>query len=166
MAAKLVKPDKVVLAVVGDGGFLMNSQVIDLYALTCMVTAGASPPMAEHRYGMPCHCLDVDSLCLCPTAKSYDTLHPGHRCRAHRRRGYVCATWVPSSGLGRNQGCGVVLELTLLTLNLSVKELATAVSMKMDLTILILNDDAYGMIKWKQVTSSARAPLHLDGLRQ
>ena len=27
MAAKLVKPDKVVLAVVGDGGFLMNSQV-------------------------------------------------------------------------------------------------------------------------------------------
>ncbi len=27
MAAKLVKPDKVVLAIVGDGGFLMNSQV-------------------------------------------------------------------------------------------------------------------------------------------
>ena len=27
MAAKLVKPDKAVMAVVGDGGFLMNSQV-------------------------------------------------------------------------------------------------------------------------------------------
>ncbi|CAK0784038.1 hypothetical protein CVIRNUC_007241 [Coccomyxa viridis] len=55
MAAKLVKPDKAVMAVVGDGGFLMNSQ-----------------------------------------------------------------------------------------------ELATAVSMGIDLTVLILNDDAYGMIKWKQ----------------
>lgn len=32
-----------------------------------------------------------------------------------------------------------------------VQELATAVSMGLDLTILILNDDAYGMIKWKQV---------------
>ncbi len=27
MAAKLVKPDKAVMAIVGDGGFLMNSQV-------------------------------------------------------------------------------------------------------------------------------------------
>ena len=27
MAAKLVRPDKAVMAVVGDGGFLMNSQV-------------------------------------------------------------------------------------------------------------------------------------------
>jgi thiamine pyrophosphate-dependent acetolactate synthase large subunit-like protein len=27
------------------------------------------------------------------------------------------------------------------------------VSMGLDLTILILNDDAYGMIKWKQVRS-------------
>ena len=27
MAAKLVKPDKAVMAVVGDGGFLMHSQV-------------------------------------------------------------------------------------------------------------------------------------------
>ena len=34
-----------------------------------------------------------------------------------------------------------------------VQELATAVSMGLDLTKLILNDDAYGMIKWKQVTS-------------
>ena len=32
-----------------------------------------------------------------------------------------------------------------------VQELATAVSMGIDLTVLILNDDAYGMIKWKQV---------------
>ena len=31
------------------------------------------------------------------------------------------------------------------------QELATAVSMGIDLTVLILNDDAYGMIKWKQV---------------
>ena len=31
MAAKLVKPDKVVLAVVGDGGFLMNSQVTTFF---------------------------------------------------------------------------------------------------------------------------------------
>ena len=29
--------------------------------------------------------------------------------------------------------------------------------MKMDLTVLILNDNAYGMIKWKQVRSSACA---------
>jgi thiamine pyrophosphate-dependent acetolactate synthase large subunit-like protein len=36
-----------------------------------------------------------------------------------------------------------------------VQELATAVSMKLDLTILILKDDAYGMIKWKQVTFPA-----------
>ena len=36
-----------------------------------------------------------------------------------------------------------------------LKELATAVSMKMDLTVLILNDNAYGMIKWKQVPLSA-----------
>lgn len=49
---------------------------------------------------------------------------------------------------------------------LSVKELATAVSMKMDLTILILNDDAYGMIKWKQVPASACAPVHRDDLGQ
>ena len=32
-----------------------------------------------------------------------------------------------------------------------VQELATAVSMGIDLTVLILNDNAYGMIKWKQV---------------
>ena len=31
------------------------------------------------------------------------------------------------------------------------QELATAVSMGINLTVLILNDDAYGMIKWKQV---------------
>ena len=30
MAAKLVKPDVAVMAVVGDGGFLMNSQVVAL----------------------------------------------------------------------------------------------------------------------------------------
>ena len=36
-----------------------------------------------------------------------------------------------------------------------MQELATAVSMKLDLTILILNDNAYGMIKWKQVTCPA-----------
>lgn len=42
-----------------------------------------------------------------------------------------------------------------LSMSASVQELATAVSMRMDLTILILNDDAYGMIKWKQVTFSA-----------
>ena len=34
MAAKLVKPDKVVLAVVGDGGFLMNSQVASSFVLS------------------------------------------------------------------------------------------------------------------------------------
>ena len=58
MAAKLVKPDKVVLAVVGDGGFLMNSQVTNLYALTCLVTAGTGPPVAKHRYSMPCYRLE------------------------------------------------------------------------------------------------------------
>ena len=31
------------------------------------------------------------------------------------------------------------------------QELATAVSMGLDLTVVILNDNAYGMIKWKQV---------------
>jgi acetolactate synthase-1/2/3 large subunit len=30
------------------------------------------------------------------------------------------------------------------------QELETAVRMKMDLVVLILRDDAYGMIKWKQ----------------
>ena len=49
----------------------------------------------------------------------------------------------------------MVLNSGLLAIGVSVKELATAVSMKMDLTVLILNDNAYGMIKWKQVTSHA-----------
>lgn len=46
---------------------------------------------------------------------------------------------------------GLVSDDTLLKSNLWLQELATAVSMGLDLTILILNDDAYGMIKWKQV---------------
>ena len=33
MAAKLVKPDKAVMAIVGDGGFLMNSQVNRLHSV-------------------------------------------------------------------------------------------------------------------------------------
>lgn len=35
--------------------------------------------------------------------------------------------------------------------SMHAQELATAVSMGLDLTVLILNDNAYGMIKWKQV---------------
>ena len=111
MAAKLVKPDKVVLAVIGDGGFLMNSQV---------------NPVVLLRY-------------------SYRMHSPFH---------------------GRDAACHVIAQMWIswpllatasLTVTVSVKELATAVSMKMDLTVLILNDNAYGMIKWKQVTSSACA---------
>jgi acetolactate synthase-1/2/3 large subunit len=33
-----------------------------------------------------------------------------------------------------------------------LQELITAVKLKLHLTIVILNDDAYGMIKWKQVS--------------
>ena len=35
MAAKLVKPDKAVMAIVGDGGFLMNSQVTSICIQRC-----------------------------------------------------------------------------------------------------------------------------------
>lgn len=33
-----------------------------------------------------------------------------------------------------------------------MQELVTAVNLKLNLTIVILNDEAYGMIKWKQVS--------------
>jgi len=32
-----------------------------------------------------------------------------------------------------------------------LQELITAVRLKLHITLVILNDDAYGMIKWKQV---------------
>ena len=32
----------------------------------------------------------------------------------------------------------------------SLQEMETAVRLKLNLTVLVLNDNAYGMIKWKQ----------------
>ena len=57
-------------------------------------------------------------------------------------------------GLIRSRGAGRE-HASCADVPVPLKELATAVSMKMDLTVLILNDNAYGMIKWKQVPLSS-----------
>lgn len=44
---------------------------------------------------------------------------------------------------------------------MSVGELSTAVSLKLHITILIMNDDKYGMIRWKQVRSTGHPPREL-----
>ncbi|MFH1143688.1 MAG: acetolactate synthase large subunit [Candidatus Eisenbacteria bacterium] len=79
MAAKLVRPDRRVLAVVGDGGFMMNSQELEtavrlgiaVVVLIVNDNGYGFIKWEQQSHGFPAFALDVGNPVFCAYAESY-----------------------------------------------------------------------------------------------
>ncbi|MBP6875215.1 MAG: acetolactate synthase large subunit [Candidatus Eisenbacteria bacterium] len=82
MAAKLVRPDRRVLAVVGDGGFLMNSQELEtavrlgiaVVVLILNDNAYGFIKWEQQSHGFPDFGLDLHNPVFCKYAEAYGTI--------------------------------------------------------------------------------------------
>ena len=97
LAAKLVHPDRAVLAVVGDGGFMMNSQV----------GLGALPKHAGwHCMRMPCMPQSPCHPCKLTLVANLET----HRCMCtHIPKAFVPGVCSPTGMVRASDGCASCL---------------------------------------------------------